>query len=74
MTIMDEKGMDLPTIHTSEWPGHENPPISTIADFIDVQTYIQNKETCHHLCTDLVEHIWDLNGSGTGPFVQKGSI
>jgi hypothetical protein len=40
MIIMDEKGVDLPTIHTSEWPGCENPLVSTIADFIDAQTYI----------------------------------
>ena len=74
MIIMDEKGVDLPTIHSSEWPGRENPPVCNIADFIDAQTYIRNKETCHHLRSDLVEHIWGLYGSGTGPFARKGSI
>jgi hypothetical protein len=74
MIIMDEKGVDLPTIHLSEWPGRENPPVCNIADFIDAQTYIRNKETCHHLRTDLVEHIWGLYGSGTGPFARKASM
>jgi hypothetical protein len=32
MTIMDDKGVDLPTIHTLEWPGRENPFVSTIVD------------------------------------------
>jgi len=41
---------------------------------LNAQTYIQNKETCHHLRSDLVEHIWGLYGSGTGPFARKGSI
>jgi hypothetical protein len=63
MIVEDEKGVDLPTIHNSEWPGQEEPPVNNIANFMDACTYIQNKETCHQLRADLMEHIWQKYGS-----------
>lgn len=52
MVIKDERGVDLPTMHTSEWPGPPNPPvrqnrdIPEIEKLIDAYSFIQSKETC----------------------------
>jgi hypothetical protein len=74
MIIEDERDVALPTISTSEWPGPVNPAISQhrdvpeIAQFMDAYNYIQDKETCLQLKSDLIDHTWNLYGTRTGPF------
>jgi hypothetical protein len=77
MIIEDERDADLPNIHTSEWPGAANPTIiqdrdiPCIEEFVDAQAVIQDKETNHQLQKDLMEHMWNLYGTKSGPFVPK---
>jgi len=79
MVIEDERGVDLPEVHRSEWPGADNPPITQLSanpgieEFIDALSVIQDKETAVLLKSDLVEHMWVLYASSSGPFTPKHS-
>lgn len=77
MIIEDEKGADVVQLDNSEWPGHANPPINqnrnvpAIAQLIDAYNIIKSKETSTLLRNDLMEHIWSLYGSSSGPFARR---
>src|SRR5207237_8970224 len=77
MVIDDERGLDLPNVQPSEWPGADNPPIAPlravpgIDEFIDTYSVIQDKTTAHQLKRDLVDHMWALYGSSSGHFAPK---
>ena len=76
MIIVDERGKDVAQLHNSEWPGAANPPINqnrnvpAIAQLIDAYRVIKSKETSASLRNDLVEHIWELYGTSSGPFAR----
>ena len=76
MIIVDERGKDVAQLHNSEWPGAANPPINqnrnvpAIAQLIDAYSVIKSKETSTSLRNDLVEHIWELYGTSSGPFAR----
>jgi len=79
MVIEDERDLVLPMVHTSEWPGAANPPIASvrsnasIEEFMDALSEIQDKEAARNLKADLVEHMWGLYGSMSGPFAPKSN-
>ena len=74
MVVEDERGVQLPNIHPSEWPGVADPPInqdreiSGIEKLVDAQNIIQDRETAAQLQNDLMEHMWMLYGQCSGPF------
>jgi hypothetical protein len=79
MAVEDERAIYLPIVDTSEWLGVADPPISQerdiprIEQFLDAQAIIQDKETNHQLQTNLMEHMWNLYGTSSGPFTPKAT-
>jgi hypothetical protein len=79
MVIENERGVNLPNVHPSEWPGASNPTITPlraipgIDEVIDAYSLIQDRTTSHQLQLDLIEHMWGLKGSSSGPFAPKPS-
>ncbi|WVZ69421.1 hypothetical protein U9M48_018209, partial [Paspalum notatum var. saurae] len=77
MIIEDEKGADVVQLDNSEWPGVANPPINrnrnvpAIDQLIDAYSFIKSKETSSLLHNDLMEHIWGLYRSSSGPFARR---
>jgi len=51
MVVEDERGVQLPNVHPSEWPRVSDPPInqdreiSGVEKLIDAQNIIQDRET-----------------------------
>jgi hypothetical protein len=76
MVIEDERNVQLPTVGRNEWPGRDNPPlhhlvnIPIIVELIDAYSIIQDQSTARYLKSDLVEHMWMLYGSNSGPFAR----
>jgi hypothetical protein len=76
MVIEDERNVQLPTVGRNEWPGRDNPPlhhlvnIPSIDELIDAYSIIQDQSTARSLKSDLVEHMWTLYGSNSGPFAR----
>jgi len=74
MVVEDERGVQLPNIHPSEWPGVVDPPINQdreipgIEKLVDAQNIIQDRETAAQLQNDLMEHMWMLYGQCSSPF------
>jgi hypothetical protein len=77
MVVEDERGVDLPSVHVSEWPGAANPPITTsrsmptIEEVNEAYSLIEEKSTAQQLKKDLIEHMWELYGSKSGPFAKE---
>lgn len=77
MVVEDERGVQLPTVHPSEWPGVSDPPINqdreipAIEKLVDAQNIIQDRETAALLQNDLMEHMWMLYGQCSGPFAPN---
>jgi hypothetical protein len=74
MVVENERGVDLPHVHVSEWPGVPNPPITPlrvlpgIEEFMKTYSLIYDKSTAQQLKLDLIDHMWKLYGSKSGPF------
>jgi hypothetical protein len=74
MVVENERGVDLPHVHVSEWPGVPNPPITPlrvlpgIEEFMKAYSLIYDKSTAQQLKLDLIDHMWELYGSKSGPF------
>ncbi|WVZ62617.1 hypothetical protein U9M48_012345, partial [Paspalum notatum var. saurae] len=62
MIIEDERGADVVQLDNSEWPTL----LST-----ETGNFIKSKETSSLLHNDLMEHIWGLYGSSSGPFARR---
>lgn len=77
MVVENERGVDLPHVHVSEWPGAANLPITplrevpTIDEFMEAYNLIHDKSTSQQLKLDLIDHMWELYGSKSGPFAPK---
>ena len=77
MVVEDERGVLLPNVHPSEWPGVADPPINQatkipgIQKFIDAQNIIQDREMAGQLQNDQMEHMWMLYGQCSGPFAPN---
>jgi hypothetical protein len=73
MVVENERGVDLPNVHVSEWPGAANPPLTPLRvvpgiEFIDAYSLIHDKSTAQQLKLDLIDHMWELYGSKSEPF------
>ena len=74
MVVEDERGVQLPIVHPSEWPGVADPPINQdreirgVEKLVDAQNIIQDRETAAQLQNDLMEHMWMLYGQCSSPF------
>ncbi|KAL6647174.1 hypothetical protein ACP70R_014611 [Stipagrostis hirtigluma subsp. patula] len=77
MVLEDERGVNLPNVHVSEWPGAANPPITPlrtvhgIDEYMEAYSLIQDKSTHQQLKLDLIDHMWQLYGSKSGPFAPS---
>ena len=77
MVVEDERGVQLPNVHPSKWPGVADPPINRdreipgVEKLIDAQNIIQDRETAALLQNDLMEHLWTLYGQCSGPFAPN---
>jgi len=75
--VKDERGVQLPNSHPSEWPGVADPPINQdreirgVEKLVDAQNIIQDRETASLLQHDLMEHLWKLYGQCFGPFAPN---
>ena len=80
MVIEDERGVEVTRLEDSEWPGVANPPVNhnrdvpEIAQLIDAYNLIKSKDTNEILRNDLVEHIWGLYGTSSGPFARRTHV
>jgi hypothetical protein len=74
MVVENERGIDLPNVHVSEWPGEANPSITLlrvvpgIEEFMEAYSSIHDKSTTQQLKLDLIDHMWELYGSKSEPF------
>jgi hypothetical protein len=63
MGVENERGVDLPNVHVSEWPGAANPPITPlrvvpgIEEFMEAYSLIHDKSTTQQLKLDLIDHM-----------------
>jgi hypothetical protein len=77
MVIEDEHNVQLPRVGRNEWPGRENPPIQQVVnvpgieELVDAYSVIQDQSTARILKSDLIDHMWSLYGSSSGPFGKR---
>jgi hypothetical protein len=77
IVVENKHGVDLPNVHTSEWPGAANPPITPlrvvpeIEEFMEAYSLIHDKSTAQQLKLDLINHMWELYGSKSRPFAPS---
>ena len=75
--LENERGVGLPNVHESEWPGTANPPVTPlraapgIEEFMEAFSLITDKSTSEQLKLDLIERIWELYGLKSGPFAPN---